>query len=48
MEKDVVNVIVGDSIAYGYGDNELFGWHNRLRKKSPKVAKQIDWNLRGP
>ena len=48
MEKDVVNVIVGDSIAYGYGDNELFGWHNRLRKKSPKLAKQIYFNLSIP
>ena len=48
MRKDIVNIIVGDSIAYGYGDNELFGWHNRLRKKNHKLLKQIFFNLSIP
>jgi len=47
MEKDVVNILVGDSIAYGYGDNELFGWYNRLRKKNYK-QNQFYFNLSIP
>ena len=48
MEKDIINIIVGDSIAYGYGDNELFGWHNRLRKKNDKLQNQFYFNLSIP
>ena len=32
MKKDTVNIIVGDSITYGVGDTEYFGWVNRLKK----------------
>ncbi len=48
MEKDVVNIIIGDSIAYGYGDNEYFGWHNRLRRKDSELQNQIFFNLSIP
>lgn len=48
MKKDIVNIIVGDSIAYGYGDNELFGWHNRLRKKNDELQNQFYFNLSVP
>ena len=32
MKKDTVNIIIGDSITYGVGDTEYFGWVNRLKK----------------
>ena len=47
MNKDIVNIIVGDSIAYGYGDKEYFGWHNRLRKNN-KFQNQIFFNISIP
>lgn len=33
MNKDVVSIIFGDSIAYGLFDNEYCGWANRIRIK---------------
>ena len=33
MNKDVVTIIFGDSIAYGLFDNEYCGWTNRIRIK---------------
>ena len=41
MKKDTVNIIFGDSIAYGFGDTECFGWLNRLRKKDEKLLKEF-------
>ena len=35
MKKDTVNIIIGDSITYGVGDTEYFGWINRLKKIHP-------------
>lgn len=35
MKKDTVNIIIGDSITYGVGDTEYFGWVNRLKKIHP-------------
>lgn len=48
MKKDIVNILVGDSIAYGLGDNEFFGWYNRLRKKDNTMLKQFYFNLSIP
>ena len=48
MEKDVVNIIVGDSIAYGVGDDEFFGWYNRLRKKIIDSQNEFFFNLSIP
>lgn len=36
MNKDIVSIIFGDSIAYGLYDKELCGWVNRLRIKLEK------------
>ncbi len=33
MKKDLVNIIFGDSIAYGLYDYEYYGWPTRIRKK---------------
>lgn len=46
--KDTVNIIFGDSIAYGLGDTEYFGWLNRLRKKDEKLLKEFFLNLSIP
>lgn len=48
MKKDIVNILVGDSIAYGLGDNECFGWYNRLRKKDERFQKEFFFNLSIP
>ena len=48
MKKDTVNIIFGDSIAYGLGDTECFGWLNRLRKKDEKLLKEFFLNLSIP
>ena len=48
MKKDTINIIFGDSIAYGLGDNEYFGWWNRLRKKDEKLLKEYFLNLSIP
>lgn len=48
MKKDIVNIIFGDSIAYGLGDTEYFGWVNRLRKKDEKLLKEFFLNLSIP
>lgn len=48
MKKDTVNIIFGDSIAYGFGDTECFGWLNRLRKKDEKLLKEFFLNLSIP
>ena len=48
MKKDTVNIIFGDSIAYGLGDTEYFGWWNRLRKKDEKLLKEFFLNLSIP
>lgn len=48
MKKDTVNIIFGDSIAYGLGDTEYFGWWNRLRKKDEKLLKEFFFNLSIP
>ena len=34
--KDKVYLIFGDSIVYGYGDDEAFGWVNRFKKHFDK------------
>ena len=31
MKKDLVTIVWGDSIVYGWHDNELGGWVNRLK-----------------
>ena len=33
MQKDIVTIIFGDSIAYGLYDMEKFGWTNRIKEK---------------
>lgn len=33
MQKDIVTIIFGDSIAYGLYDIEKFGWANRIKEK---------------
>lgn len=48
MKKDIVNIILGDSIAYGLGDTEYFGWINRLRKNDEKLLKEFFLNLSIP
>lgn len=48
MKQDIVNILIGDSIAYGLGDNECFGWYNRLRKKNTEMLKQFYFNLSIP
>lgn len=48
MKKDTVNIIFGDSIVYGLGDTECFGWLNRLRKKDEKLLKEFFLNLSIP
>lgn len=48
MKKDIVNILFGDSIAYGLYDNEYFGWFNRLRNKSEFMQKQFYLNLSVP
>lgn len=48
MKKDTINIIFGDSIAYGLGDNEYFGWWNRLRKKDEQLLKEYFLNLSIP
>ena len=36
MNKDIINIFIGDSITYGVGDTDSFGWVNRLRYLNPK------------
>ena len=48
MKKDTINIIFGDSIAYGLGDNEYFGWWNRLRKNDEQLLKEYFLNLSIP
>ena len=47
-DKDIINIIFGDSIAYGKDDNESFGWVNRLRKKDNNMLKNYYFNLSVP
>ncbi len=48
MKKDIVNILIGDSIAYGLGDNKYFGWFNRLRLKNKDMLKEFYFNLSIP
>lgn len=48
MKNDIVNIIFGDSIAYGLGDDKHFGWFNRLRIKNDLKLKQFYFNLSIP
>lgn len=48
MNKDIVNVIFGDSIAYGLYDNEYWGWWNRLKTKDENMSKSFYFNLSIP
>lgn len=36
MNKDIINIFIGDSITYGVGDTDSFGWVNRLRYLNSK------------
>lgn len=48
MKVDVVNILFGDSIGYGIGDNEYFGWFNRIRNENKYKNDQIYFNLSIP
>ena len=39
MKKDLVTIVWGDSIVYGWHDNELGGWVNRLKINLSKKSK---------
>lgn len=45
MEKDTVNILFGDSIAFGIGDKEQLGWFGRLKNNTPN---EIYFNLSIP
>ena len=47
MNKDVVSIIFGDSIAYGLFDNEYYGWANRIRIKL-EIKNNFVFNLAIP
>lgn len=48
MKKDIVNIIFGDSIAYGLYDYELSGWVNQLRNKDEVMKNSVYFNLSIP
>jgi hypothetical protein len=48
MRKDFVNIIIGDSISYGIGDNKYFGWANRIKSKDSNTLKEFYFNLSIP
>ncbi|MDD3341653.1 MAG: non-canonical purine NTP pyrophosphatase [Bacilli bacterium] len=47
-QKDVVNLLFGDSIAYGVGDDEHFGWFNRMQYKTRYRLNHYYCNLSMP
>ncbi len=46
--KDQVYIVFGDIIAYGVGDNECFGWVNRLKGKDNNNLKKFYFNMSIP
>lgn len=48
MNKDIVNIVVGDSIAYGLYDDVHFGWVNRLKLKDKSMLRSFYFNLSIP